>query len=115
MSHLHRCFIFYKEAIAMKLTVGDWVQASYYGNVIFGYIETVYVQDHSYTIHVLRNFHRNPKLTIATVDETKIIKKYKIDLLPEDIRCLIELALATKDEEWFMQLTKSYRKKVHGK
>ncbi|TWI58142.1 IDEAL domain-containing protein [Halalkalibacter nanhaiisediminis] len=88
--------------------VGDWIKAeSNQGELIHGYIET------------LNPFQEKVEVQVVVSDNNETIgKKVKlyreqIKKLPtstpnnkEQIRSLIDVALAAKDKEWFMELTK---------
>ena len=87
--------------------VGDWIKAeSNQGELIHGYIETLNPFQEKVEVHVV----------VSDNNETigKKVKLYReqIKKLPtstpnnkEQIRSLIDVALAAKDKEWFMELT----------
>src|SRR4051795_8953674 len=91
----------------LLLKIGDWVKGeSRDGQLIIGYIES------------LNNIEDLVTIKIVTSDKEETIGKsvqmfsYQVKSLPtatvnnkEQIRTLIDLALSTGDEEWFLELT----------
>lgn len=102
-----------------QLEVGDWVKGrSMNGELIHGYIENV------------DRFHGIVKVTVVECDNEKTIGKTIgtpnkwVEKMPvasfkfeEQILDLIDMALSTKDELWFMELTanlNAFRKGLDG-
>jgi IDEAL domain len=92
------------------LTKGDWVKAtSLDGELIIGYIENMDPEGTTVKAKVITSDNRKiegsviPLLAkdVKKLPHTKIANK-------EQIRFLIDLALSTGDEEWFLELSKKY-------
>lgn len=81
---------------------GDWVEyTSRSGKRIEGYV--LYNVSHKSLVRVT-----SPK---SLADQDKLIntgklKKIEPEIHPDDVNILIDLALATKDKEWFDELQK---------
>ncbi|MEG9295266.1 IDEAL domain-containing protein [Mangrovibacillus sp. Mu-81] len=89
------------------LTTGDWVKGtSRDGELIIGYIENFDIQGTTVSAKVVTSDNREieglsiPLLAkdVKKLPEVKIANK-------EQIQFLIDLALSTGDEEWFLELT----------
>jgi hypothetical protein len=89
------------------LTTGDWVKGtSRDGELIIGYIENLDIQGTTVSAKVVTSDNREieglsiPLLAkdVKKLPEVKIANK-------EQIQFLIDLALSTGDEEWFLELT----------
>lgn len=98
----------------MKIEIGDWVKASYYNNTVYGYVERLHSQVRRGTIRVLWDLHGS-KMEKAVIDEDNIIWKNKFEFDQTDMESLVELALATKDKEWFIELTEACKKMKNTK
>lgn len=92
------------------LTKGDWVKAtSLEGELIIGYIVHLDPKGTTVKAKVITSDNREiegsviPLLAkdVKKLPDTKIANK-------EQIRFLIDLALSTGDEEWFLELSKKY-------
>lgn len=90
------------------LTTGDWVKGtSRNGELIIGYVENLDLQGATVSAKVITSDNREiegrsiPLMTkdVIKLPDSKIANK-------EQIRFLIDLALSTGDEEWFLALTK---------
>lgn len=90
------------------LTTGDWVKGtSRNGELIIGYVENLDLQEATVSTKVITSDNREiegrsiPLMTkdVKKLPDSKIANK-------EQIRFLIDLALSTGDEEWFLALTK---------
>jgi len=90
-----------------QLEVGDWVKRkSENGELIRGYIETVNPLQGTVKVNVIACDNEK---TIGKTIETlsKWVEKLPISVIDteEQILHLIDLALLTKDEHWFMELS----------
>jgi len=93
------------------IDVGDWVRVKSGGKYIFGYI--AYISNNQkeaqiqkvYFIRKGKRFYYNPKNNLGTF-ETYRLRKLEQKLYQEDLQILIDIALDTKDREWFLELTK---------
>jgi hypothetical protein len=87
--------------------VGDWVKGkTKNGELIYGYIETVNPLQGTVKIKVMDC--DNEQIIGKTVETLKQwVKKLPISTFDneEPIKALIDLALLTKDESWFMELS----------
>lgn len=87
--------------------VGDWIKAeSNQGELIHGYIETLNPFQEKVEVHVVVSDNND------TIGKKVKLTREQIKKLPtstpnnkEQIRSLIDVALAAKDKEWFMELT----------
>ncbi|MED3897499.1 MULTISPECIES: IDEAL domain-containing protein [Priestia] len=90
-----------------NLKVGDWVKGkSRNGELIYGYIQTINPSKKAALINVVKS--DDEKMVGTTIG----MMDGKIEKLPlqktaheEQILSLIDLALLTKDEAWFIELT----------
>jgi hypothetical protein len=89
------------------LEVGDWVKGkTKNGELIYGYIEAVNSLQGTVKIKVMDC--DNEQIIGKTVETLKQwVKKLPISTFDdeEQIKALIDLALLTKDESWFMELS----------
>ncbi|BDG43765.1 IDEAL domain-containing protein [Saccharococcus caldoxylosilyticus] len=87
--------------------VGDWVKGkTKNGELIYGYVETVNSLQGTVKIKVMDC--DNEQIIGKTVETLKHwVKKLPISIFDneEAIKALIDLALLTKDERWFMELS----------
>lgn len=86
------------------MRIGDWVIGNYFGGTKFiGYIEDVEFNedfnDELYTINLIKPHVSQIKRTIIA------FSPLETEVRPEDLSLLIDLALLTKDKEWFDQLS----------
>lgn len=91
----------------MKFEIGDWVQGNTNaGELVHGFIETIDVFHGTVGIHVVASDHE-----IAIGKEIEVrgqsVKKLPITSLDNEdqIKNLIDLALSTRDELWFAELS----------
>jgi hypothetical protein len=91
-----------------RLEQGDWVKGkTREGELIRGYIETIDFFQGIVKVHVVESDNEKKiGKTIATLD--KWVEKLPVSTAvnEEQIYQLIDLALLTKDEEWFQALNK---------
>ncbi|OXS58424.1 hypothetical protein B1A99_14550 [Cohnella sp. CIP 111063] len=93
----------------MKFEIGDWVQAkTRNGEFVHGFIESI---DHSKglaKVFVVRsdNEESTGKSTSVLEHWLRELPSYAMDE-ESSLYNLIDLALATRDESWFMELTRS--------
>ncbi|MFC3883619.1 IDEAL domain-containing protein [Bacillus songklensis] len=90
-----------------RLEVGDWVKGkSRDGELIHGYIETIDPLQETVTVKVVECDHEEMiGKTIGMLN--KGVKKLPVSTASNDeqLSHLIDLALLTRDEEWFMSLS----------
>ncbi|MEV2910639.1 hypothetical protein ABNF65_19000 [Paenibacillus larvae] len=81
--------------------VGDWVSLAYKGEITRGFI--LRISESEVKIQATTTLHGPRVLEVITVPKEDIWPIEYI-LSPEDIPDMIELALMTKDKEWFQFL-----------
>ncbi|MFC4776878.1 IDEAL domain-containing protein [Paenibacillus sp. GCM10023252] len=90
----------------MALDISDWVQArTLNGELVHGYIESVDALQRIATIHVVRSDNEDSVGKLIAVRDQWLKKLPDAQLDEQSLRELINLALATDDEPWFMELT----------
>ncbi|MBS4215251.1 MULTISPECIES: IDEAL domain-containing protein [Neobacillus] len=90
-----------------SLKTGDWIKGtSWDGELILGFIESMDILEGVVKVTVIRSDNTE------TIGKTIPILSKQVKKLPvstatnkEQTRFLIDLALSTGDEEWFMELT----------
>ncbi|MFX3634358.1 MAG: hypothetical protein ACE3L7_23730 [Candidatus Pristimantibacillus sp.] len=91
----------------MKFEISDWVQGkAQNGELIQGYIETIDMMQGIIRVHVVKSDNESIMGRLVAVRE-QWLKKMP-ERLPDDsaqIHNLIDMALSTWDEPWFMELT----------
>ncbi|WP_129691949.1 IDEAL domain-containing protein [Gottfriedia acidiceleris] len=101
------------------LKTGDWVKGnSIDGELVIGYIESLTILDEIVKVNVITSDNK------TTVGKTINMQNKNVKKMPdskvtnkEQIRFLIDLALATGDEDWFKELSSqlnSMRELVNG-
>jgi uncharacterized protein YpiB (UPF0302 family) len=89
------------------LKTGDWVKGrSREGELIIGYIESLHAAEGAVSVHVVTS--DNEKSMGRTVQIlSKRVKSLPVSKVvnKEQISFLIDLALSTGDEEWFLELS----------
>ncbi|MFC5703025.1 IDEAL domain-containing protein [Cohnella faecalis] len=91
----------------MKFEIGDWVTAtSTEDELIQGFIDSIDVVQGTLGVRVIASDHEFAvgKAIIVRNQEAKIMPLSSLDS-EEDLMSLIDIALSTKDETWFMELT----------
>jgi len=86
--------------------IGEWVKAeSHAGELIHGYIENINSVYGTVKVKVIAS--DNAKTIGKTIEVTKRVESLPIAVpkTEEEIIALIDLALSTKDKEWFIELT----------
>lgn len=91
----------------MFLKTGDWVKGNTQdGALIIGYIESLNIPGGFVKVHVIRSDNQE------MIGKTNFLSSNRVKSLPasnainkEQIRFLIDLALSTGDEEWFIHLS----------
>jgi uncharacterized protein YpiB (UPF0302 family) len=89
------------------LKAGDWVKGkSINGELLIGYIESLAAQGRALRVTAVTSDNE------MTVGKTILMQSKDVKKLPEtkvlnkeQIRFLIDLALSTGDEEWFIELS----------
>lgn len=91
----------------MKFEVSDWVQAKTRdGEFVHGFIESLAEDQRLAQIFVVRSDNEQSVGQSATALVHWLRKLPPISLEePEAIRSLIDIALATRDEQWFAELS----------
>jgi hypothetical protein len=100
-----------KKTENMSLKIGDWVKGrTHDGELIQGYLEDVNNIQGFAKVKVIEcdNKFRRGK-TIEVLDHWIEKIPESSEITEEYINMLIDLALLTKDEEWFMDLSKIYK------
>jgi hypothetical protein len=92
----------------MKIKIGDWVGVAYERDKIIGYI----IHDDSIrercTVKVTKS-ESHGRTQCLIIDYNKICAHNYAGLSPDDIGSLIDLALQTRDKEWFTELMHEFR------
>ncbi|MBD2871325.1 IDEAL domain-containing protein [Paenibacillus arenilitoris] len=91
----------------MKFNVSDWVQGKTgEGELIQGFIETMDILQGIATVYVVHSDNE------ATIGKVVAVREQWVRKLPDNtledaqyVQNLIDMALATRDKEWFMELT----------
>jgi uncharacterized protein YpiB (UPF0302 family) len=94
---------------------GDWVQGrSRDGELIHGYVETVDSSQGMVKVNVVESDNEK------AIGKSIWILNKRTEKLPDltvsnesHLLTLIDLALLTKDEQWFMELSAKFRKQVN--
>jgi IDEAL domain len=91
----------------LPVKVGDWVKGkTKSGEFIYGYVETI---DSSQKIIRVKVMACDNEIVVGKTVETlnHWVKKLPVSPIEneEQIKALIDLALLTKDENWFMELS----------
>lgn len=91
----------------MNVNVSDWVHGrTGEGEMVYGFAESVDGQYGVVTLYVVKSDNEEREGKFATVRLSTV--KLVADIDSEDLRHvddLIDLALATRDEAWFLKLT----------
>ncbi len=95
----------------MEMKVSDWVQGKTTdGELIHGYIETIDVLQGIVTVQVVKSDNEERVGQIVAVRSSWIKRVPDVSLQDAAIaQNLIDMALATWDESWFMELTESLK------
>lgn len=96
-----------------KLEVGDWVKGkTRKGTLILGFLVKIKPNNSKVVLKVINSDNKQMignliRLEKRQVSKMESVKKYTINQLEG----LIDLALLTKDEKWFMELTTELKKR----
>ncbi|NQX70292.1 IDEAL domain-containing protein [Paenibacillus alba] len=90
----------------MNFTISDWVMAATNEDeLIHGYVESIDTQQGVARIYVIASDHD------AAIGKVKEVVHHDVKKLPiaafdieEQVKSLIDVALAARDKEWFMEL-----------
>ncbi|WP_028612806.1 hypothetical protein [Paenibacillus harenae] len=95
----------------MKFNIGDWVQGkSKEGELIHGFIDTIDILQGIVTVYVVNSDNEETIGKVVAVREHWLRSSTDIKLdNAQVVHNLIDMALATWDEEWFMELTDSLK------
>ncbi|MBM7657214.1 IDEAL domain-containing protein [Sporolactobacillus spathodeae] len=91
----------------MKIDIGDWIGAVYVRDKIIGYIIHNDVIRKKCTVKVIKS-ENHRRLQCLVIKYNEICAYTYAGLSPDDIGNLIDLALQTRDEEWFRELIHEY-------
>lgn len=91
----------------MTFEISDWVKGkTEIGELIYGYVESVHEEQRFVKVQVLRSDND------AIIGSAILVPKQRIKKLPvisfdseQQLRALIDIALAVRDEAWFTELT----------
>jgi hypothetical protein len=90
----------------IMVQVGDWVKVKMWGYYLIGFVEYVWKE----SIQITKVFRvedgkvQRISQRHGTYDPSQV-EPLPCDIHPDDIGTLIDIALDTKDEEWFRELT----------
>ncbi|MDQ0245555.1 hypothetical protein J2S09_003132 [Bacillus fengqiuensis] len=95
----------------VRLKAGDWIKGkSREGELIHGYIETIDSLQEAVKVNIVECDNEN------MIGTTIWLLNNRVEKLPfattsneEQILTLIDVALSTKDEQWFMELSEKLR------
>ncbi|SFI62996.1 hypothetical protein SAMN02799624_01722 [Paenibacillus sp. UNC496MF] len=96
----------------MSFAIGDWVQGrTKDGEMIQGFIASLNEQRNIATVHVVQSDHDAAVGTAVAVLSSWLKPQPTLEVLDYEGPLLdfIELALATRDAEWFAELTERLR------
>lgn len=91
----------------MTFEISDWVKGkTEIGELIYGYVISVHEEQRFVKVHVLRSDNEE------IIGSAILVPKQRIKKLPvisfdseQQLRALIDIALAVRDEPWFTELT----------
>ncbi|WP_274651303.1 IDEAL domain-containing protein [Paenibacillus humicola] len=91
----------------MKFQIGDWVKGNtHQGELVHGYIGTLNTAKHTVGVHVVASDHEAAIGQLVEIQDQSVSKLADAPLDQEEqFNSLIDLALATRDEPWFNELT----------
>ncbi|MCA0756537.1 hypothetical protein KP806_15890 [Paenibacillus sp. N4] len=95
----------------MNMNISDWVQGrTTDGELIHGFIETIDMLQGIVTVHVVKSDNEERVGNTVAV-RASWIKRVPDTTLedPQLVQNMIDMALATWDEAWFMELTESLK------
>ncbi|WP_091180379.1 IDEAL domain-containing protein [Paenibacillus catalpae] len=99
----------------MNIAVSDWVQGqTISGEFIFGYVEQVDLEQGVVKVYVVKSDNEDSAGRIALGKAHHFRKQAEWSPDEEDIRSLIDLALAAQDQAWFMELSGQLNDTVEG-
>ncbi|NEW06689.1 IDEAL domain-containing protein [Paenibacillus sp. SYP-B3998] len=101
----------------MTLEISDWVQGkTEAGELIHGYIESIHELQGYVNVQVLKSDNEAAIGKPAFVPIQRLKKLADISLeAKEQINMLIDIALLTRDEAWFIELTSQLKLKQEKK
>lgn len=91
----------------MKVEIGDWVGTAYERDKIIGYVIHSDAARKRCTIKVTKS-ENHGRMQCLIIDYNKICAHKYAGLALDDIGSLIDLALQTRDKEWFDELMHEY-------
>ncbi|MBP3962987.1 hypothetical protein [Paenibacillus lignilyticus] len=100
----------------MSFAISDWVQGrTKDGELIQGFITSMNDRQNTASVYVVQSDHDAAVGTTVTVLSGWIKEQPSVQVLDyeEPILDFIELALATRDEEWFAELTERLHEVMH--
>jgi len=95
--------------LEMRVAISDWVKAkTKNGELIHGFVETVDAEQKLVTLFVVQSDNDE------SIGKSVVVREQWLRKLPtytladaEPIKGLIDIALSTRDEEWFNELTQA--------
>lgn len=89
-----------------QLAVGDWVRGkTQNGELIIGFVEATDAEKGSIHVYVVHCDHEKAVGKVAVVHDSWVEPMGDSEVASEEqVRDLIDLALATRDRAWFMEL-----------
>ncbi|SFD54438.1 IDEAL domain-containing protein [Paenibacillus catalpae] len=101
--------------MTVNIAVSDWVQGqTISGEFIFGYVEQVDLEQGVVKVYVVKSDNEDSAGRIALGKAHHFRKQAEWSPDEEDIRSLIDLALAAQDQAWFMELSGQLNDTVEG-
>ncbi|WP_141432712.1 IDEAL domain-containing protein [Bacillus sp. 03113] len=90
-----------------ELVTGDWINgSSNYGELVYGYIQAINEVHSKFRVYVVKS--DNEKIIGKSIwIESRGVKKLPVltTVNEQQLLALIDLALLTKDEQWFLELS----------
>lgn len=99
----------------MNIAVSDWVQGqTISGEFIFGYVEQIDSEQGVAKVYVVKSDNEDSAGRIALAKPHLLRKQAEWIPDEDDIRSLIDLALAAQDQAWFMELSGQLKDTAQG-
>lgn len=98
------------------LAEGVWVRVvldSHFLNGIIGFIAAVDDEDKEYIVRFTKDrFGKTIKTRVSRLCDYDVVVPVPLELEPDDLSSMIDLAIDTNDEEWFLELTSRLPKEL---
>lgn len=99
----------------MNFEVSDWVQGqTISGEFIFGYVEQIDLEQGVAKVYVVKSDNEDSAGRIALAKLHHLKQQAHWSPEEEDLRGLIDLALVTQDQAWFVELSDQLKDTVKG-